>query len=150
MVVPFREGLTTAPVPEGVSGEAPKAGDRVVPGDSGGGEVFLALDPVALKFYHSTPGPEELGRFRLLGDEGRLFVAPGGRFRRAVVRVFDGELPEGLKAVELKLEGEPGGTAWVGDPFVRRAADPPRSNFTGRVDRSRTRSSGRRATSRGR
>ena len=120
VVVPFRKGQAPAPVPEAVAGEVPKAGDRVVLGDVGGGEVFLALDLEALKFYHSTPGPEQLGRFRLLGDEGRLFVVPRGT-AATVARVVDGELPDGLKTVELELAGPEGGAAWASDPFVRRA-----------------------------
>jgi hypothetical protein len=125
VVVPFRSGLPTAKVPDPVAGEVPRAGDRVVLGDVGEGEVFLALDLVALQFYHSTPGPDQLGRFRLLGDEGRLFVVARGT-AATVTRVVDGELPEGLKAVELELAGFKGGTAWVSDPFVRRVADGPK------------------------
>jgi hypothetical protein len=119
VVVPFREGLPTAKLPEPVSGQVLKVGDRVALGDVGGGEVFLALDLDSLKFYHSTPGPDQLERLRELGDEGRLFVVARGTVG-AVVQVVDGELPETLKAVELKLAGPKGGTAWVSDPFVRR------------------------------
>jgi hypothetical protein len=119
VVVPFREGLPIAAVAEAVVGEGPKAGDRVVLADAGDGEVFAALDLEALKFYHSSPKADQVGRFRLLGDEGRLFVVPRGAVG-TVARVVDGELPDGLKAVELRLDGPKGGAAWVGDPFVRR------------------------------
>jgi hypothetical protein len=125
VVVPFRRGLSTAPVAEQVAGEVPKVGDRVALGDSGKGEVFLALDLDALKFYHSTPGPDQLERFRRIGDEGRLFVVARGT-AGTVSQVLDGELPEGLKAVELELDGPKGGRAWVGDPFVHGIADDPR------------------------
>ncbi len=119
VVVPVRRGLEKAPMVEGVAGDLAGVGDRVVLSDVGEGEVFLALDLDALKFYHSSPGPEQLGRFRLLGDEGRLFVVPRGTVG-SIRRVLEGELPEGLKAVELQLPGERGGTAWVSDPFLRR------------------------------
>ena len=123
VVVPFREGPPPTPLPEPRPGEGPpKPGDRVVLGGPDPGEVFLAGDLEALKFYHSTPGPGQLGRFRLLGDEGRLFVVARGTVG-SVLRVVDGELPGGLKAIELKGPGEDGGTAWVGDPFVRRIDD---------------------------
>jgi hypothetical protein len=123
VVVPFRDGLPRTKVPEAVAGEVVKPGDRVVLGDSSEGEVFLALDLDALKFYHSTPGPDQLGRFRGLGDEGRLFVVPRGTLA-TVARVVDGALPQGLKAVELELPGPKGGPAWVGNPFVHRLGAP--------------------------
>jgi hypothetical protein len=124
VVVPFRKNLPTEPVPEPVAGEVPKAGDRIAVGDVGEGEVFLALDLDALKFYHSTPGLDQLERFRGLGDDGRLFVVARGTLG-TVAQVVDGELPQGLKAVELKLAGPKGGTAWVSDPFVRRLLNDP-------------------------
>ena len=124
VVVPVRRGLEVAPAAGPAAGYVPSAGDRAILSDVGDGEVFLARDLDALKFYHSSPGPEQLGRFRLLGDEGRLFVVPRGTVG-SVRRVVDGELPGGLKAVELLLPGEEGGPAWVSDTFVRRAGDGP-------------------------
>ncbi len=118
VVVPFRRGLETATV--GGPAAGPVAGDRVALSDAGEGEVFLATDLDALKFYHSSPGPDQVGRFRLLGDEGRLFVAARGTVG-SIRRVVEGELPGGLKAVELDLSGEAGGPAWVSETFVRRA-----------------------------
>jgi hypothetical protein len=124
VVVPFREGLPTAKLPEPVAGEILQAGNRIALGDVSEGEVFLALDLDALKFYHSTPGPDQLERFRLLGDEGRLFVV-ARETAGTVARVVDAELPQGLKAVELKLAGPRGGTACVSDAFVRRLLNDP-------------------------
>ena len=120
IVVRFRKDPPTAKIAEPVAGEVAKPGDRVALGDVGDGEVFLALDLDALKFYHSTPGPDQLDKFRRLGDEGRLFAVARGTVG-TVARVVDGQLPQGLKAVELELAGPKGGTAWVSDPFVRRA-----------------------------
>jgi hypothetical protein len=125
VVVPFRGGLQAAPIVGPDAGYVPKAGDRVILSDVGDGEVFLAQNLDALKFYHSSPGPDQLGRFRSLGDEGDLFVVARGTVG-SVKQVVDGELPQGLKAVELQLPGEKGGPAWVSDTFVRRAGDDPR------------------------
>ena len=125
VVVPFRGGLQTAPIPEAAEGDIPKAGDRVVLSDSGDGEVFLARDLDALKFYHSSPGADQLARFRLLGDEGRLFVVARGTVG-SVTKVIEGEPSPGLKAVELHLPGDEGEVAWVSDAFVRRAGDAPK------------------------
>lgn len=119
VVVPFRGDLLVAPVAALEARYAPKAGDRVILSDVGEGGIFLAKDLEALKFYHSSPGPEQLSRFRALGDEGRLFVVPRGTVG-TIGQVVEGELPEGLKAVELQLTGNKGGPAWVSDPFVRR------------------------------
>ena len=119
VVVPFRPGLPTAPIERIILGDDPKPGDRVALGGPGKGEVFLALDLDALRFYHATPGPSELERFRRLGDEGRLFVVARGT-TGTVVRVVEGELPDGLQAIELRLADPGGGAAWVSDPFVHR------------------------------
>ena len=123
VVVPFRKGLPVAPMADPVARYVPKAGDRVALSDVGGGEVFLARDLDALKFYHSSPDLDQLGRFRALADEGRLFVVPRGTFG-SIRQVLEGELPEALKAVELQLPGDKGGPAWVSDPFVRRSGPP--------------------------
>jgi len=125
VVVPFRSDPPTEKVPGSVAGESLRVGNRVVLGDLDRPEVFLALDLVALQFYHSTPTPDQLGRFRLLGDEGRLFVVTRGTIA-TVKRVVDDELPEGLKAIEVTLAGPKGGTAWVSDPFVHRVGDGPK------------------------
>jgi hypothetical protein len=119
VVVPFRKGLPKLPVPPSTPREVAKVGDRVALGDSGEGEVFLALDLEALQFYHSTPGPDQIERFRTLGDEGRLFVVARGT-AATVTRVVVGELPDGLKAIELELDGPKGAMAWASDPFVHR------------------------------
>ena len=133
VVVPFRSGLEKTTLPAITFREAPKAGDRVALGDpgkpgvgEGQNEVFLALDLEALQFYHSTPGPDQLGRFRELGDAGRLFVVARGTIA-TVARIVNGELPEGLKAVELALPGLKGGPAWVSEPFIGQPGDDPKA-----------------------
>jgi hypothetical protein len=122
VVIPFRGGIRTSPIPELEAGYVPKAGDEIVLTDGGDGEVFAARDLEALKFYHSSPGPGELGLFRALGDEGRLFIVARGTVG-SVERVVEGGLPLGLQAVELRLPGEKGGAAWVSESFVRRLAE---------------------------
>jgi hypothetical protein len=96
----------------------PKPGERVSLSDEGGGDLFLAGDLESLQFYHSSPGPEQIGRFRSLAETGKLFVVAKGT-TAVVARVVEGQLPEGLKALELRLLGEKGGVAWVSESFVR-------------------------------
>jgi hypothetical protein len=122
VVVSFRSGLSTAKVPDLAPGFLPRTGDRVVLSDAGDGDVFLAGNLDSLQFYHSSPGPEQLGRFRSLAETGKLFVVAKGTIA-VVAKVVEGELPEGLKAIELRLAGENGGTAWVSESFVRRPGE---------------------------
>ena len=116
VVVPFRGGPRPDPtIPGAVPGLIPAPGDRVVLSDAGPGDVFLAGDLDALKFYHSSPGPDQFTRFQKLADDGKLFVVSRGT-TATVSRVVGGQLPDGLHALELQLTGE---IAWTSDPFVR-------------------------------
>lgn len=120
VVIPFRGGLPTSTIPDLEAGYVPKPGDDVVLADVGDGEVFAARDLEALQFYHSSPGPDQLGKFRALGDEGRLFIVARGTVG-SVARVVEDGLPLDLRAVELRLPGEKVGVAWVSESFVRRS-----------------------------
>ena len=122
VVVSCRSGSTTAKIPGTTPGFVPEPGDRVVLSDSGAGDVFLGADLDALQFYHSAPGRDQLGRFRTLAETGKLFVVVKGTMA-VVSKVVDGQLPDGLKAIELRLLGENGGVAWVSETFVRQSAD---------------------------
>jgi hypothetical protein len=122
VVIPFRGGIRTSPIPELEVGYVPKAGDEIVLTDAGDGEVFAARDLEALEFYHSSPGPDQLGQFRALGDEGRLFIVARGTVG-SVERVIDGALPLELRAVELRLPGQKSGIAWVSESFARRLSE---------------------------
>ncbi len=128
VAVSFRSGLAAPTIPEQQPGFAPKEGDRVILSDVGSDDVFVAGDLDALKFYHSSPGADQINRFRSLADAGKLFIVAKGT-TATVAKSVEGELPEGLKAIKLSLAGPKVETAWVSEPFLRPAADPKSSEL---------------------
>jgi hypothetical protein len=118
VVVSFRSGSTISKVPEPSPGFVPRTGDHVVLSDLGDGDIFLAADLDSLRFYHTSPGADQLSRFQTLAETGKLFIVAKGT-SAVVAKVVERELPEGLKSIEIRLLGEKGETAWVSESFVR-------------------------------
>ncbi len=109
-------------VPEPDMEKSPPVGSDVVLADDFDGEdperdVVLCRTLADLDWNHGGRHAEDLPELQRRVAIGGLFGVPRGSIAR-VVRVIEGRLPLGMRAVEVSL-GPGGRTAWVADTFAR-------------------------------